>query len=1171
MPRVDSLRSATQLLAALPPRFAFPALLAFLALFICAMPAYAQPATRELHSPKGLLTLESRVFLFADDGTAGTLAWIEDGRDMLPLEDGVLVAGTNLALYGYTLLTDEAQPEGGSTPPLWKADIRNAALATDGTSPLALGVPPESALGAGKTSTLLVMRRAADGSWTTATTNIPASTLADARPDVSVARVVWAGDRWLAALSREAPPEIVEKIRTSMQSSISRTTGVSADELARVPNRFFRAEIWQSPDGRTWTHTELPTRAQHCRNESFAGDLEVVGANQVFLASVYGRLYRAGASLEWIEIATPLGEGMPVDDLRYADGRFLAHGRGWIATSADAISWSTWTRSWDFSVSENGPHVANGSFRWFSNEDPPRNLTLDEAVASKTPLQQAPPVAQEVRDLSAARLIAPDPSGTVAVIGEHLFRRKSDGTMQSGMFVGRATSLAAGGDGIAVASDMLHCITSDKLDAAKASIPLIHACTASDSSGVAAIGVDPTATDGLLRFARIVDGTRWEATKALLSSDVTPLALTSDGTRWCLLARRDATVFGEEPEARAWYWPELVVFTSADGRAWDTEGLSLPYPMEFQESTGAIASGPDADALHAMSTGTAAARSKAAAPVMRIVAAYGYRTFTRIPDGNWTASTIGITRSLNPWSQVSLATDARGTICWAGPGNSPQYSYNGSRWRPFPSRASTPNSDFVWTRNGAFEGFDVLLRKFGALDEMYRPYPKRRLAAPEKPTSAELSFPIANFSGLLWDGEQLVAATDRGIMASEDGVRFTPWSEATVAPLSDTDSSIRGIAATSKAYWLFMRARGMQSDTAAKVLRVDRATKPTVTEAKVPIRVHDALAVGDTIAFLGTKSQWAMADTFVAWSDDDGATWSETKLPLKKRTDAATLVHGAFGWATVGVDGSERWAVATSPDLRSWTTLALPDPGSIRDLSFGAVDDKIMLHASTVAEKWAPAADRLLWSRDGESWTSAAIPESWLAPTLSKAGWSRLRCSNGYAFLQLKKGWIYSRDLVRWHPLPGFGEARSDLNEVFARDGVALLSIHPLKSENRLTTTILRAAIATDAELPWMAGLMLPPCTPQPLGEDAVWIDALVRWDAELNDMPERRANPFPSTRILLERLRAKRPGRPNDDDIRLAAFAVLRCLGHGADDAKLGSALDLMGCPGTNFDPSCI
>jgi len=490
MPRVPSLRSATHLLAVLPLRFQLPALLAFLAflaLFICAMPAQAQPATRELRSPKGLLTLDSRVFLFGDDGTAGTLAWIEDGRDMLPFEDGVLVAGTNLALYGYTLLADETPPESGSTPPLWKADIRNAALATDGISPLVLGVPPESALGAGKTSTLLVMRRAADGSWTTEATNISVTSAASGPSDVSVARVVWAGDRWLATLSREAPPEIVEKIRTSIQSSISRTTGVSADELTRVPNRFFRAEIWQSPDGRTWTHTELPTRAQHCRNESFTDDLEVVGANQVFLASVYGRLYRAGASLEWLEIATPLGEGIPVDDLSYADGRFLAHGRGWIATSADARSWSTWTRSWDFSVSANGPHVANGSFRWFSNEDPPRNLTLDEAVANKTPLQQAPPDAQEVRDLSVARLIAPDPSGTVAVVGEHLCRRNPDGTMQSGMFVGRATSLAAGVDGIAVASDMLHFVTSDKLDAAKASLPLIHACTASDSSGVAEI------------------------------------------------------------------------------------------------------------------------------------------------------------------------------------------------------------------------------------------------------------------------------------------------------------------------------------------------------------------------------------------------------------------------------------------------------------------------------------------------------------------------------------------------------------------------------------------------------------------------------------------------------------------------------------------------------------
>ena len=48
-------------------------LLGLLAHLACAIPAHAQPAIRELRSPKGLLQLDSSLFLFADDGTAGTL------------------------------------------------------------------------------------------------------------------------------------------------------------------------------------------------------------------------------------------------------------------------------------------------------------------------------------------------------------------------------------------------------------------------------------------------------------------------------------------------------------------------------------------------------------------------------------------------------------------------------------------------------------------------------------------------------------------------------------------------------------------------------------------------------------------------------------------------------------------------------------------------------------------------------------------------------------------------------------------------------------------------------------------------------------------------------------------------------------------------------------------
>lgn len=1137
-------------------------LLSLVAHFACAMPAYAQPATRELRAPKGVVQLDGRLFFFGDDGTAGTLAWIEEGRDMLPLEDGVLVAGTNLALYGYTLLTDEAQPDGGSTPPLWKADLTKAALATDGTSPLALGTPPASAAVAGKRPTLIVMRRAADGSWTTEATNIPLTQTTSVPSDVSVDRVVWAGDRWLAALSREAPAKVVAEIRAAMETNIRQTVGIDATELARIPNRFFHAEIWQSTDGRTWTQTELPTRAQHAPDALFEGDLELAGANQVFLASIYGRLYRADPSLRWREIATPLGEGMPVTDLHYADGRFLAHGNGWIATSTDAVSWSTWNRNWNFSVSENGPHVTNGSFRWFSNEDPPRNLTLDEAVASKTSLEEAPPAAPEIIDFRDARLFAPDPTGTVAVAGEHLCRRNPDGTITSGIFVGRTTSLAAGVDGIALANNTLRFVSYDALNATQASLALVHTCVARDQNGVAAIGIDPTAEDNLLRFARIADGKKWIATTTLLGQDTTPLALAHDGTRWCLLARQEMMVFGEESNTDAWYWTQMVVFTSPDGRTWNTEGLPLPYPIVFPGPTAAIASGPDAAQRPADDRRIVPSTAKTAAPTMRVVAAYGSRTFSRATDGSWTASTVPITRSLSPSGQVSLAIDAHGTLCWAGAGNPPHYSFDGVHWRPFTQRDWTPSADFVWTRNGAFETFDAMMRKFGALAEVYRLYPQRRLAVPEKATPAEVPFHVAKLSGLAWDGSRLVGATDLGIIASEDGERFTLISEATVPLPSDTDVSIRGIVATSKAYWLFLRPRGLLESTAPKVLRVGLEPQATPTEVKVPIRVRNALVVDDRVVFIGTKSVNWGGELWVAWSDDDGANWNEAKLPADEARGDVHLVHGPFGWATVGVEGAVLpkpiWTLALSNDLRNWRVQPLPDAVSIRALSIGAVGENIVLHATTVADEWMPASDRLLWSQDGASWTSGAIPASWLASTCSD-GDSLLRCSNGVAFLQLKNGWIYSRDLARWHPLPGFGDARSDLHEVFAQDGVALLCVHPLASEYRAKPMILRAAIADDARIQSLAGLMLPPVSPQPLGKDAVWIDQLVRWDAELNELPEKRANPIFRAGILLKRLRVMRPGRPSDNDIRLAANIVIRSLGHGFDEPKLGAALDLM------------
>ena len=62
---------------------------------------------------------------------------------------------------------------------------------------------------------------------------------------------------------------------------------------------------------------------------------------------------------------------------------------------------------------------------------------------------------------------------------------------------------------------------------------------------------------------------------------------------------------------------------------------------------------------------------------------------------------------------------------------------------------------------------------------------------PEKATPAEIPFHVAKLSGLASDGSRLVGATDLGIIASEDGERFTLISEATVPLASDTDISIR--------------------------------------------------------------------------------------------------------------------------------------------------------------------------------------------------------------------------------------------------------------------------------------------------------------------------------------------------------------------------------------------
>ena len=430
--------------------------------------ACAQPVTEIVQSPRGTLYLEDfTLALFPDAGERVTIAWLDGARDMVAAEDGVLVASTTLGFFGYTPAPEEMFEEGVFTKPLWQADVRDGAVASDGARLMALGTAP----GADAPEHLVRVVRE-DGAWRTESTDISRG--------AKVLRLERANGLWVALLQRAATAE---------------------PAVAMSP----RIEIWSSADGLAWTRGSVPARATNSISEFFPSDFQIAGGNGVFVATACGTILVADLSqakqgaLVWREAPQVFGLGVRIGGAAFANGEFvLTAPQMAIATSADGRAWRLRRVKPEVSPDSNGSVSVQGEPRWnITREDGTQALASADEVYQ--PAGEAPR-APELSSLVGVEQVAGAPAGQVAVAQEFVWLRRGSPKPEAGFFVGATRSVAANAQGVAVASERVQFAPWSAFGAGggapESATNLIHAVVGASEAMFLAVGVDPESASG---------------------------------------------------------------------------------------------------------------------------------------------------------------------------------------------------------------------------------------------------------------------------------------------------------------------------------------------------------------------------------------------------------------------------------------------------------------------------------------------------------------------------------------------------------------------------------------------------------------------------------------------------------------------------------------------------
>jgi hypothetical protein len=1037
------------------------------------------------------------ISLVPPEGEAMQLAWIADPRDLAASDDGVLVAAKGLGFYGFTPEAKEYE-SGYETPPLWKADIGEAAVSTDGPTMMALG----SDRSVESRTHLVRALRSPDGEWRIEETDIPQG--------ASVVRLVWSGERWLALLRRAMPGTLPrEAARTIGGGSVVRE----------------RAEIWASPDGLAWSRCAIPLRAERIPEGTSDGDLHLCAGSERHLAFVNGSLLAAGSDLSWREEAPPVGPSVRgIFHVLHADGRFWVEMYGAnaaiLASSVDGREWTVRQARAD-SVVRSPPIVVDGTLRWPTADDDdvvvaaPTSLHFDErpGIAPEAPCD-APPY--EARRFAAA------PSGMLVAGADRVGVVSREGRWERGRWLGDGTrSVASASHGFAVAHRSVEYATWEAPDEVRSELPLHRAVLSADRDDLLALGLE--AGTGRSMFARLRPGASWTLVATNLGDDIAPIALAAHAGSMTLLAQREVRCASGADDDR-WLRARLEILESADGISWTPATTPLPeieWGAPFVRAALAVGGGP-----------TAADR--------RTLVAVENVVFARTGDAAWIEEALPAKPCERDAVAPSILVSPAGGMYWLREPNPPFSSSDGTDWMSWGASSPGRFLSGEWIGGDPLEVGMQWPGRFvrSAVGELFTPPPSTRFARPDAPTRSVLPEAVRTISNPAWDGWQLIAASNAGLLRSSDGVAFTI--DAGGPPLPSDPGAATGapvdfdrrIGRTDDAIWIWPKAS--RAPRAVDLLVAEGGRGAPFARITPPLVVHEAGFAGRSAVFVGRRVPRGGGDPLtglsVAWTDDLGRSWNESEIPIYK--DALGVVHGSFGWAILGSRAGGDEGVAISTDLRNWRFAPLPRNESVTPIAFGAMRDRFVALVRPDPLLLTPASDALVWSSDGSQWTERMTPAGWFDGTPSEASHA-LVCAEDRALLRMDGRWLVSRDLERWHLLAGFGGSDPKDHLVGIHDGVAFLSCDAGAPSGRPAAEILAAPLPDDRDLECLPGVLLKPFAPErrPLSE--MWVAAFLRWDAMMNSRADGSVSSqarLLESQNLLATWRAVHPGPPTED-----------------------------------------
>jgi len=1061
-------------------------------------PAHAQPATEVVHSPRGLVNLSfGSADLITKDGRAITIARVEDERDMVAVDDGVLIASSVIGFYAYPAapVADETEV---APKPLWQADVCKAAVAADGKRLMALGTAADSA------ARLVRVVRGDDGNWRTDTTDIPGG--------ADVVRLERANDLWIAMLLRAAPEGQAEPVQP-------------------------RLEIWSSSDGIDWTRSKIPARAARTEVDRMGLEYQVAGGNGVFIAAAPGVLLRAAVAdarngeLRWSEVAPVLGTGRMIFEVRFAADQFtVVSTQEAQASSADGRVWRTRKVKPDVSLTPNGGVMIDGALRWVIY-DSDGNLVIRSTDEVFSAAGAAPAVFEPTRVAEIA-FMAPALEGFVAAAYDHLWWQPPDGAPRRGPFVGTARSIASNAQGVAVASDCVRFVPFHDFGKTAVASPLLHGVVAADDARFLAVGVDSERADGGVVAEFLGADGKWTRVPTNLGEDVTPLAMRSAHGGWLMLARRETPV-GDGGANGAWARPMLEVLGSADGALWRTVGEPL--------ADGAPGIGPVRYALAVGPVGGGAG--------LRMLVAVENRVSTRIGAGAWTTKTLSPVNTAAFSRGLFVEIDRDGVMYWSRGRDATMRSVSGARWLPASVQQTALEQgvpDEVAALYASKDGVRGMLARSGPVRPARELFDTLNVDRPARMQAAEVATDWSAVSRVVSTGDKLVCATRNGLLGSTDGKSFRSIARFP-ADAGVTQRSL-GIDVLDDAVLVWIWGANSLAESKAIVVGHEPGSTPRVIP--LPIVSRAAAAEGNTAVFIGSAEPTSDSPAVVAWTDDLGRSWRQTAFPTDMRPTDVGIVRSALGWTTLCRNADGGLLLASSTDLVAWRFEWLPKAGLIHPHSIGVVGEKILVHGQA-KDLCIPAVAQLLVTTDGKEWSAFALPSAPFSPELDLYN-AQFFASEGRAMLLYGSATLVSDDLERWRMID-LRRAANNYSTPSIVGDVAFCASGDLSG--RVLVKIERAPVPTAEEAESLPFLVLEPIEPRrSTGPERFAID-MAAWDVKMSPEVRLDDRAFASS-MLLGKWRELHPDAPESDGAALAAAVVGRFVSLELSEESLVHAL---------------